>query len=389
MNSDHRPFRLMVTGGGTGGHTYPALTAVRTLQSRLAAQGAGLDVLWVGEADSLESRVAVGEGVRFESVAVGKIRRSKNPIKLVSPANIADMSRVPLGVLQARKAITGFGPDVVLATGGYVAVPVGVAATRLCRVPLVVHEQTVRLGLANRTLAGAATRVAVSSPSTLPLLPESVRAAAVVTGNPVRPEVFTGQAQKAIHALGLHGFDARLPTVYVTGGAQGSQQVNHLVRDVLPWLLEHANVIHQCGPGNVDELRRQTAQLPAASAARYHLAGYMGAELPDVFALADVVISRSGAGTIAELTALGKPAVFVPLASSAGNEQVHNARHLADAGAAVALTGEVTSEQLQGAVAPLLTDPGRRAAMAERARAHGRPDAAERLVDVVLAAAGR
>lgn len=177
--------------------------------------------------------------------------------------------------------------------------------------------------------------------------------------------------------------------MYVTGGAQGSQQVNHLVRDVLPWLVEHANVIHQCGPGNVTELRQQTAQLPAASAGRYHLAGYMGAELPDVFALADVVISRSGAGTIAELTALGKPAVFVPLATLAGNEQVHNARHLADAGAAVALTGEVSPGQLRDAVAPLLTDPGRRAAMADRARAHGRPDAAERLVDVVLAAADR
>lgn len=130
MSSDHRRFRLMVTGGGTGGHTYPALTAVRTLQSRLAAQGSGLDVMWVGEADSLEFRVAAGEGIRFASVAMGKVRRSKNPVKLVSPANIADMSRVPLGVLQDRKVITGFGPDVVLATGGYVAVPVGVAATR-------------------------------------------------------------------------------------------------------------------------------------------------------------------------------------------------------------------------------------------------------------------
>ncbi|MER6186196.1 UDP-N-acetylglucosamine--N-acetylmuramyl-(pentapeptide) pyrophosphoryl-undecaprenol N-acetylglucosamine transferase [Streptomyces sp. NPDC001652] len=389
MNSDHRPFRLLVTGGGTGGHTYPALTAVRTLQARLAAQGGRLDVLWVGEADSLESRVAAAEGIGFESVAVGKIRRSKNPIKMVSPANIADMSRVPLGVLQARKAINRFAPDVVLATGGYVAVPVGVAATRLCRVPLVVHEQTVRLGLANRTLAAAATRVAVSSPSTLPLLPESVRSAAVVTGNPVRPEVFTGQARKAVDALGLQGFDPRLPTVYVTGGAQGSQQVNSLVRDVLPWLVEHANVIHQCGRDNVEELRRQTGHLPAWGAARYHLTGYVGAELPDVLALADVVISRSGAGTIAELTALGKPAVFVPLATSAGNEQAHNARHLADNGAAVALIDDVSAQRLRDAVAPLLTDPAQRAAMAERARAHGRPDAAERLVDVLLTAAGR
>lgn len=395
MNSDHRqpngterPFRLIVTGGGTGGHTYPALTAVRTLRSRLAAQGRALDVLWVGKADSLESRVAAAEGIAFTAVATGKIRRSKNPLKLASPSNVADMGRVPLGVFQARRAINGFHPDVVLATGGYVAVPVGVAATRLCHVPLVVHEQTVRLGLANRTLAGAATRVAVSSESTLALLPGPVRAAAVVTGNPVRPEVFTGRPDKAIEALGLRGFDRRLPTVYVTGGAQGSQQINHLVRDVLPWLLDHANVFHQCGPDNVAELREHAARLPAPSAARYHLTGYVGAELPDVLALADVVISRSGAGTIAELTALGKPAVFVPLATSAGDEQAHNARYLADDGAALALVDEVSAERLREAVAPLLTDARQRSAMAERARSHGRPDAAERLVDVVLTAAG-
>lgn len=108
------------------------------------------------------------------------------------PASVADMGRVPIGVLQSHRAINAFRPDVVLATGGYVAVPVGVAATRLCRIPLVVHEQTVRLSLANKTLAGAATRVAVSSESTVPLVPEAVRASTVVTGNPVRPEVSRG-----------------------------------------------------------------------------------------------------------------------------------------------------------------------------------------------------
>ncbi|GGU52292.1 UDP-N-acetylglucosamine--N-acetylmuramyl-(pentapeptide) pyrophosphoryl-undecaprenol N-acetylglucosamine transferase [Streptomyces violascens] len=384
-----RTFRLIVTGGGTGGRTYPALTAVHTLQARLAAAKKALDVLWVGQDNSLESRVAAAEGFAFTSVAVGKIRRSSNPLKIVSPANVRDMSRVPLGVLQARKVIANFGADVVLATGGYVAVPVGVAATRLCRVPLVVHEQTVRLGLANRTLAGAATRIAVSSESTLPLLAESVRGAAVVTGNPIRPEVLTGQPEKALEALDLRGFDRRLPTVYVTGGAQGSQQINDLVADLLPWLLGHANVVHQCGPDNLEGLRRRTATLAPEVAGRYYLTAYVGTELPDVLALADVVVSRSGAGTIAELTALGKAAVFVPLATSAGNEQAHNAQHLEKAGAAVALVGEVSSERLRDAVAPLLTDPQARAEMAERARSHGRPDAAERLVDVVLSAAAR
>ncbi|MFD9630329.1 UDP-N-acetylglucosamine--N-acetylmuramyl-(pentapeptide) pyrophosphoryl-undecaprenol N-acetylglucosamine transferase [Streptomyces violascens] len=382
-------FRLIVTGGGTGGHTYPALTAVRTLHSRLAAAGGALDVLWVGQPDSLESRVAAGEGIEFTTVATGKIRRSSNPLKMMSPANVRDMSRVPLGVVQARLVINRFRPDVVLATGGYVAVPVGVAATRLCRTPLVIHEQTVRLGLANKALAGAATRIAVSSESTLELLPESVRGAAVVTGNPVRPEVFSGQADKAITALGLQGFDRRLPTVYVTGGAQGAQQINECVREVLPWLLAHANVVHQCGPSHLDQLRQATASLPGELSGRYYLTAYVGAELPDVLALADVVISRSGAGTLAELTALGKAAVFVPLATSAGNEQAHNARHLADSGAAVALLDGVSPELLRDVVSPLLTEPARRTAMAERARSHGRPDAAERLVDVVLAAAGQ
>ncbi|MFJ8472426.1 UDP-N-acetylglucosamine--N-acetylmuramyl-(pentapeptide) pyrophosphoryl-undecaprenol N-acetylglucosamine transferase [Kitasatospora sp. NPDC094011] len=388
MTSDaaQRAFRLIVTGGGTGGHTYPALTAVRTVRARLAADGRGLEVLWVGTADSLESRVAAGEGIEFAAVATGKIRRSSNPIKMISPANVRDMARVPLGVAQARSVVSRFRPDVVLATGGYVAVPVGLAAS-LCRRPLVVHEQTVRLGLANRTLAGKAACIAVSSDSTLPLLAEASRARAVVTGNPVRPEVLTGSADKAVQALGLHGFNHALPTVYVTGGAQGSEQINGLVADVLPWLLTGANVVHQCGPANVEALRARAAGLPADLAARYLLTGFVGPELPDVLALADVVISRSGAGTIAELTALGKAAVLVPLATSAGNEQAHNARHLEEAGAAVALLGEVTAQQLQQAVGPLLGDPGRRAAMAQRSRAQGRPDAAERLVDVLLSTA--
>ncbi|MET9643352.1 UDP-N-acetylglucosamine--N-acetylmuramyl-(pentapeptide) pyrophosphoryl-undecaprenol N-acetylglucosamine transferase [Streptomyces syringium] len=381
-----RTFRLIVTGGGTGGHTYPALTAIRALQHRLAAEGRALDVLWIGTADGLEARVAPAEGIAFTTVATGKIRRSSNPLKMVSPANVRDMARVPLGVAQARKIVSDFQPDVVLATGGYVAVPAGLAA-RMCRRPLVLHEQTVRLGLANRKLASSATSIAVSSESSLPLLPESVRDAAVVTGNPIRPEVLTGHPDKAVQALGLYGFDRRLPTVYVTGGAQGSQQINDVVRDALPWLLGRANVIHQCGPANVEGLRQHVAALPPELWGRYYLAGFVGPELPDVLALADVVISRSGAGTLAELTALGKPAVFVPLASSAGNEQAHNARHLEDAGAAVALLGEVTAETLRNAVGPLLTDPVRRAAMAERARSHGRPDAADRLVDVILSAA--
>ncbi|MEU8522873.1 undecaprenyldiphospho-muramoylpentapeptide beta-N-acetylglucosaminyltransferase [Streptomyces sp. NBC_01216] len=382
-----RPFRLVVTGGGTGGHTYPALTAIRTTAARLERLGIDLDVLWVGTATGLEARVTEREGIPFKTVATGKIRRSSNSLKLASPANIKDMGRVPLGAAQARSIVSKFKPDVVLSTGGYVAVPVGLAA-KFCRRPLVIHEQTVRLGLANRALARAATRVAVSSESTLPLLPDSVRASAVVTGNPVRPEVLTGEPDKAIAALGLTGFDRARPTVYITGGAQGSVQINTTVRAVLPWLLTQANVIHQCGATSIEESRQYATQLPDDLQRRYLVTDFVGPELPDVLALADVVISRSGAGTIAELTALGKPSVLIPLATSAGNEQEHNALHLQQAGAAVALLKDVvTPEGLRNAVAPILAAPERREQMAVQARALGRPDAADRLTDVLLSVA--
>ncbi|MFE2491334.1 glycosyltransferase [Streptomyces mirabilis] len=382
-----RPFRLIVTGGGTGGHTYPALTAIRTTSARLARLGIGLEVLWVGTATGLEARVAEREGIPFTTVATGKIRRSSNPLKLASPANIKDMGRVPLGAVQARAIVSDFEPDVVLSTGGYVAVPVGLA-TKFCRRPLVIHEQTVRLGLANRALARAATRVAVSSESTLPLLPESVRSSAVVTGNPVRPEVLTGEPDKAIAALGLTGFDRTLPTVYITGGAQGSVQINTVVRAVLPWLLTQANVIHQCGAASIEESRKYAVQLPDDIKPRYLVTDFVGPELPDVLALVDVVISRSGAGTIAELTALGKPSILIPLATSAGNEQEHNALYLQEAGATVALLRDaVTPEGLRDAVGPIISSPGERQHMAQQARALGRPDAADRLAEVLLTVA--
>ncbi|WP_232832001.1 glycosyltransferase [Nocardiopsis sp. FIRDI 009] len=385
-HSRTQELRLIVTGGGTGGHTYPALTAVNTLRKRLEAEGGALNVLWVGAANSLEERVAAANGIAFESVEVGKVRRAANPLRMLSRENLRDMANVPRGVVQARRLITDFAPNVVLATGGYVAVPVGLGAA-MCRRPLVVHEQTVRLGLANKVLARRAARVAVSSPSSTELLPDDVRDRAVITGNPVRPEVLRGRADRAAQALGFDGHDPSLPTVYVTGGAQGSVQINGTVRDLLPWLLTRANVVHQCGAANLEALREASRELAPELRGRYHVTDFVGPELPDLLALADVVISRSGAGTIAELTALGKAAALIPLATSAGDEQRHNARHLQEAGAAVALLDEVDAERLRRAVEPLLADPELRRRMADSARELGRPDAADRLVDVVLAAA--
>ncbi len=384
-----RPLRLIVTGGGTGGHTYPAITTIRAVRELLSGAGVALDVLYVGSAGGLEARVAGQEGIAFEAVSTGKLRRSANPLRMISGENVRDVGRLARGLVQARRVVRAFRPDVVLSTGGYVAVPVGMAA-RAAGAALVVHEQTTRLGLANRLLLHRATAIALSSPASLEFVASGVRSRAVVTGNPIRPELFDGDVGRGVTALGWTGWDASLPTVYVTGGAQGSVQVNRLVEAVLDEVLQRANVVHQCGAGSLAWLQRRAQQLPGDLAGRYRVIEFVGGELPDVLALADVVVSRSGAGTLAELTALGKPSVLIPLIPTSGNEQEHNARHLQQAGAADALLGDrTTPRDLARALDKLIGDAQLRSEMAARAARLGRPHAARDLAAVVVDLASR
>ncbi len=384
-----RPLRLIATGGGTGGHTYPAITTIRTTRELLHGAGVGLEVLYVGSATGLEARVAEQEQLPFQAVSTGKLRRSTNPLRMVSSQNLHDAGRLARGLVEARRVVRAFRPDVVLSTGGYVAVPVGLAAAT-ADAALLVHEQTTRLGLANRILLRRAAVIALSSPTSVELLPARMRPRAVVTGNPIRVELLDGDADRGVKALGWTGWDAGLPTVYITGGAQGSVQINRLVEGVLDWLLQRANVVHQCGATSLAQLQRRAEQLPAELAARYRLIEFVGAELADVQALADVVVSRSGAGTLAELTALGKPSVLIPLVPTGGNEQQHNAAYLQQAGAARALLAKSPSlADLADALEGLIADPGLRADMAARAAQLGRPQAARDLATVLIDLAAR
>lgn len=368
--------RLLITGGGTGGHTYPALTTLSAIQRRQIPH----DVLWVGTAAGLEARITAEHGIPFKSITTGKLRRRPNLRELGT--NIVDVFRIPLGVAQAVGHAARYLPDVVLSTGGYVAVPIGVAA-KLIRRPLVMHEQTTVVGLANRILARLATTIAVSHESSIGYLPASVRDRVVVTGNPVRPELLHGNKAAAYDYFGL---TFEVPLIYVTGGAQGSKQINTLIAEILPRLLPHAQLVHQCGPAWIEQMR--AISLPPELAERYHPVPYVGAELPDLLAAADVVIARSGAGTVSELTAVGKPSVLIPLIPTGGDEQRKNAAYLAENGAArTLLEPQPTAGMLLGELMPLLADPALRHTMAESARKLGRVDAAEALCDVLLRAA--
>ena len=374
--------RMIVTGGGTGGHTYPALTTVNALQTRLAETGTAPELLWVGVANGLEAKIAARNGIPFRAVTTGKLRRSVSPKDLAR--NFADAFRIPLGILQAALTVARTRPAVVLSTGGFVSVPIGLAAA-LFRVPYLMHEQTLSLGLANRILARVATRILLSHEASLEHLPERARRRAVVTGNPVRPAVLQGDPAKGLAAYGL---DPAVPLVLVTGGATGAQQINRMLSGALVDLLPHCQIVHQCGSHGITEMQGVAAQLPAHLAHRYRVVEFIHEELPDLLAAAAVVVARSGAGTVAELTALGKACILVPYPHAAADEQRVTARHLAQQNAAVMLDGdEATPDHLRDTLRSLLADPPRRDALARAAAAHGRPTAADQVVTEILTAA--
>ncbi|GIF02663.1 UDP-N-acetylglucosamine--N-acetylmuramyl-(pentapeptide) pyrophosphoryl-undecaprenol N-acetylglucosamine transferase [Actinoplanes siamensis] len=377
-----KALRMIVTGGGTGGHTYPALTTVNALQARLAETGTAPELLWVGVATGLEAKIAARNGIPFKAIITGKLRRSTSPRDIAR--NLVDAFRIPLGILQAAFTVARNRPSVVLSTGGFVSVPIGLAAW-LFRVPYLLHEQTLSLGLANRILARVATRILLSHEASLDHLPAGARSRAVVTGNPIRPAVLSGDPGKGLAAYGL---DPAVPLVLVTGGASGAQQVNRMLAGALPDLLPYCQIVHQCGGLSLTEMHEVARGLPAHLANRYHVVDFIHDELPDLLAAAAVVVARSGAGTVAELTALGKACVLIPYPYAAGDEQRITARHLAQHGAALMLDGdEATPERLRDAVAGLLADPGRRTALARAAADQGRPGAADQVVTEILTVA--
>jgi UDP-N-acetylglucosamine--N-acetylmuramyl-(pentapeptide) pyrophosphoryl-undecaprenol N-acetylglucosamine transferase len=288
---------------------------------------------------------------------------------------------VPAGVAGAWRALGRLRPRAVFGTGGFVALPV-VAAAALRGIPSVIHEQTAVPGLANRASAPFARRIAVT-------YADSVRHFSadkvVVTGNPMRPELRGGSREAG---LARYGFEPHVPLVYVTGGAQGAHRINRAVGDALPALLEHAQIVHQCGDnpttGDLAWLRERRAALPSALAARYVVTPFIGAELADLFAAAWLVIGRAGAGTVNECCQLGLAALYVPLPGTSGDEQTANARLVANAGGAELLPqASLTAAVLAERVRALLTAPDRLKTMGERATTLAVPDAAERIADLL------
>ena len=364
------PSLFLITGGGTGGHTSPGLAVGQALRAR------GHRCAWIGSRDGIEARAVPAAGIEFLAIPTGKLRRYWDR------RNITDLTiNVPAGVVAAWRLLGRLQPRAIFATGGFVALPV-VAAAAVRRIPSVIHEQTVVPGLANRLSAPLAHRIAVSYADSARHFPA---AKVVVTGNPIRRELRTGSRA---HALARYHFVDGLPVVYITGGALGAHRINRAVGDALPALLEHAQIVHQCGSnpttGDHAWLLERRGALPDTLAARYVVTPFVGPELPDLFAATSLVIGRSGAGTVNECCQLGIAALYVPLPGTSGDEQTANARLVERAGGAELLPQEsLTPAMLAERVNALLTAPRRLQEMGERATTLGIRDAAERIADVL------
>ena len=373
-----------MTGGGTGGHVSPALAIIQTLQDMAQDADWTPEFRYVGSRQGVEQELVEAESIPFVGVQSGKLRRASSLRGMLTLKNLADAFRVPVGIAQAMGEVRRFRPDVVLATGGYVSVPPVVAAGLLRR-PVLIHEQTVQVGLANRIAARFATRIALTFEGAALDLPPRVRAKTFVTGNPVRSAIFGGDRARAARRFGFDPADDALPTVYVTGGALGAQSINRAVEAVLPDLLTGCRVIHQCGRQDGEHMAGVWGGLPPERQRRYHAVPFVGAEIADIFALADLVVGRSGAGTVTEVAAVGKPALFIPLVPTGGDEQTRNARRSVQTGAALLLpSGELTGSRLLSEIQALLSDPARLHTMGAAALTLATPNAARDLARALL-----
>ena len=312
--------KIVLTGGGTAGHVTPNLALLPYLKEE------GLQVHYIGSYEGIEKKLVEDYDIPYYGVATGKFRR------YLDPKNFTDPFRVIKGYSQARKILKELKPDVVFSKGGFVSVPVVRAAASL-KIPCILHESDMTPGLANKLCLSAATIICCNFPETVDMLPKNK---AILTGSPVREELFTGDK---IAALNMCGFTANKPVIMVIGGSQGAASVNKVVRDALPKLLEEFQVVHLCGKDKMDNLLLNTPG--------YKQFEYLKAELKDVFAMADVVISRAGANAICELLTLNKPNILIPLPSSKSRgDQLLNARSFEAQGYSMVIDEDDLTENL-------------------------------------------
>lgn len=317
--------KIVLTGGGTAGHVTPNIALIPELKK------AGYDVHYIGSYDGIEKKLIERLGIPYYGISSGKLRR------YIDIKNLSDPFKVIKGFAQAHHLLGKIKPDVVFSKGGFVSVPVVVAA-KTRKIPCIIHESDMTPGLANKICIPCATRVCTNFPETMKHIPAQK---AVLTGSPIREELFHGDKEKG---LKFCGFDNSKPVILIIGGSLGAVAVNNAVRSILPTLLEKYQVIHLCGKGKTDE-----SLLNTKGYVQYE---YIQDELPDLMAAADLIISRAGANAICEILALRKPNILIPLSAEASRgDQILNAASFEKQGYSIVIQeNEITNDKLLEAV---------------------------------------
>lgn len=311
--------KIVLTGGGTAGHVTPNLALLPSLQER------GYEIHYIGSYNGIERKLIENSGIPYDGISSGKLRR------YFDLKNFSDPFRVVKGYAEARKLLKTYKPDVVFSKGGFVAVPVVLAAKHF-KIPTIIHESDMTPGLANKICIPSAAKVCCNFPETLQYLPEGK---AILTGSPIRRELLTGDR---LTGLTYTGLSAAKPIILVIGGSLGAVTVNNAVRSLLPRLLEKYQIIHICGKGHLDE-----ALIGRSGYVQYE---YVDAPLRHLFAAADLILSRAGANSICEILALRKPNVLIPLSAAASRgDQILNARSFEKQGFSAVLEEENLSDE--------------------------------------------
>lgn len=298
--------RIVFTGGGTGGHIIPNIALIKKIRQKYP----DIRILYLGSKQGPEARMIPPMNIPFKSVATGKLRR------YFSLQNIIDIFKIPFGILQSFIALKRFKPHAVFSKGGYVSVPVMIAA-RMLKIPTILHESDITPGLANRLCAKRASVLCLSHFESQRFFTHHKNK--VVTGNPVRERILNGDKEKAYVAT---GFSKHIPTILVMGGSQGARHINKEIALAANELAKHYQIIHITGKGKLPEALPISEQYRS----RYKAYEYVDKNLPHFYAITDVIIARSGANTLAEIDALNIPAILIPIGKNASRgEQLLNA----------------------------------------------------------------
>ena len=312
--------KIVLTGGGTAGHVSPNIALLPYLEE------AGYEITYIGSKNGIEKNLIADFGLPYVGISTGKLRR------YFDVKNFTDPFRVIHGYREARRFLKKYKPDVVFSKGGFVSVPVVRAAGAL-RIPCVIHESDMTPGLANKLCFGSAKKICCNFPETLEMLPAGN---AVLTGTPIRGELFTGDRDRGLEVC---GFTADKPVLMVMGGSQGAVSVNNAVRANLPKLLETFQVVHLCGKGH--------AEAALDDVEGYRQFEYVKEELKNIFAAADLLVSPAGAHAICEIVALHKPSLLIPLPTKGSRgDQILNANSFAKQGFCEVLEDEKATDFL-------------------------------------------